>query len=156
MNNFLIISITIITSILLTMVTFALGSFAPDWILLTMVYWILALPKNTHLYTSWFVGLLADVAYGSILGVNALTFTIVGYLIIRAYKFFRYLTIYQQTILIFLLLIVKETFNLWINMILKINDYSYGDHYWKTITSALVWPAIFYGLRSIRRKYNVI
>tara|TARA_Y100000590_G_scaffold286981_1_gene323043 strand:- start:162060 stop:162530 length:471 start_codon:yes stop_codon:yes gene_type:complete len=156
MNNFLVITITILVSILLTMVTFALGPFAPDWILLVMIYWALALPTNANLYTSWFVGILADVAYGSILGINALTYTVIGYLIIKAYRFLRYMTIYQQTIIIFLLLFLKETFNMWINLILDTNDFSYGDYYWKTLTSAIAWPIIFYSLRSIRRKYNVI
>ena len=87
MNNFLIISASLIIALILTILTFVFGKYSPDWLYLVVIYWILAVPNSIGLVTAWFIGLLTDVAYGSILGSNALTFVIVSFIISRTYKF---------------------------------------------------------------------
>ena len=50
------------------------------------------------------IGLLVDVVLGSTLGVNALVYSLIAYLIFKSYMAIRYLTVLQQGILILLLL----------------------------------------------------
>ena len=101
------------------------------------------------------IGLLVDVVLGSTLGVNALVYSLIAYLILKSYMAIRYLTVLQQGILILLLLLVKSTLILWIDdMIGYASNYT-TSLYWMPIVSALAWPLVYYFLRNLRRKYNV-
>ena len=55
---------------------FSLEPFRPDWVLLVLMYWSLALPHRLNIGTAWVVGLLIDLATGSSLGVNSLTYSV--------------------------------------------------------------------------------
>ena len=83
MNNFLIILSTLIIALAITIITFVFGQYSPDWLYLVVIYWILAVPNSIGLTTSWFIGLLTDVAFGTILGSNALTFVLIAFIITR-------------------------------------------------------------------------
>ena len=154
MNSFLVISISFLISIALTISTFPLGSFSPDWIHLFLIYWLLATPKSVGLIISWLIGITVDVVVGSTLGANALAYVIISYIIFKTYKTIRYLTVFQQGIIVLLLLIFKYTIILWIDKLLTIGNYNLSV-YWIPLVSAVIWPIIFFSLRSIRRRYNV-
>tara|TARA_B100001123_G_C15091625_1_gene939864 strand:- start:152 stop:622 length:471 start_codon:yes stop_codon:yes gene_type:complete len=155
MNNFLIILSTLIIALAITIITFVFGQYSPDWLYLVVIYWILAVPNSIGLTTSWFIGLLTDVAFGTILGSNALTFVLIAFIITRTYKFVRYLTVYQQAIIIFLLLFIKQTILMWIDGMIRLEEINLSAYYWSVLTSSLIWPLIYFILRHVRRKYNV-
>ena len=154
MSKFFAILISLIFSVILTISTFPLGSFSPDWTQLFLIYWILAAPLSIGLLSSWIVGLVLDVVLGSTLGINALMYTIISYLVFKIHHIARYITVFQQSIVIIAILLIKFTLVLWIDSILSINNYNISL-YWSCLTSALCWPLVFYSLRVIRRKYNI-
>ncbi|MEC7832663.1 MAG: rod shape-determining protein MreD [Pseudomonadota bacterium] len=156
MNNFLIILVTLVIALALTIITFVFGEYSPDWLYLVVIYWILAVPNSIGLTTSWFIGLLTDVAFGTILGSNALTFVLIAFIITKTYKFVRYLTVYQQSIIIFLLLFLKQTILMWIDGMIRMEEIVLSAYYWSVLISALVWPLVYFVLRYIRRKYDVV
>ena len=154
MNNFVVITLSLLLSVVLTITTFPLGHFAPDWIHLFLIYWILATPGSIGLLIAWMIGLLVDVVLCSTLGVNALVYSLIAYLIFKSYMAIRYLTVLQQGILILLLLLIKSTIILWIDDMTGASNYT-TSLYWTPLISALVWPLVYYFLRILRRKYNV-
>ncbi len=154
MNNIVIIFLSTLISIVLTISTFPLGNFSPDWIYLFIIYWILAAPGLYSLLAIWLIGLLADATLGAVLGLNGLVYVIISFIILRSYKSLRYFTILQQSIIVFLLLAIKTTIIIWIDSLLNMDAYTFAL-YWSCFISALSWPIIFYSLRYIRRKYNI-
>jgi rod shape-determining protein MreD len=154
MSKFFAILLSLIFSVILTISTFPLGSFSPDWTQLFLIYWILAAPLSIGLLSSWVVGLVLDVVLGSTLGINALMYTIISYLVFKIHHIARYITVFQQSIVIIAILLIKFTLVLWIDSILSINNYNISL-YWSCLTSAVCWPLVFYSLRVIRRKYNI-
>ena len=154
MSKFFAILLSLIFSVILTISTFPLGSFSPDWTQLFLIYWILAAPLSIGLLSSWRVGLVLDVVLGSTLGINALMYTLISYLVFKIQHIARYITVFQQSIVIIVILLIKFTLVLWIDSILNINNYNISL-YWSCLTSALCWPLVFYSLRVIRRKYNI-
>ena len=154
MSKFFTILLSLIFSVILTISTFPLGSFSPDWTQLFLIYWILAAPLSIGLLSSWMVGLVLDVVLGSTLGINALMYTIISYLVFKIHHIARYITVFQQSIVIIAILLIKFTLVLWIDSILNIHNYNISL-YWSSLTSALCWPLVFYSLRAIRRKYNI-
>ena len=154
MNNFIIILLSFVISLLITTMTFSLGVFSPDWIQLVLIYWLLAVPSVIGLIGAWFIGIIADVTLGSTLGMHALTYVGISFIIMQSYKFLRYLTVYQQAIIIFIIFILKYTILLWTDRLLDINVYTLSI-YWTPLMSAILWPVVFYILRFIRRKYYI-
>ena len=154
MSKFFAILLSLIFSVILTISTFPLGSFSPDWTQLFLIYWILAAPLSIGLLSSWVVGLVLDVVLGSTLGINALMYTLISYLVFKIHHIARYITVFQQSIVIIVILLIKFTLVLWIDSILNINNYNISL-YWSCLTSALCWPLVFYSLRVVRRKYNI-
>ena len=154
MSSFFVITLSLLLSIILTISTFPLGYFSPDWIHLFLIYWILATPGSIGLVTAWVIGLLVDVVLGSTLGVNALVYSLIGYLIFKSYMMIRYLTVLQQSILILFLLLIKVTLILWIDDMMDTSNYT-TSLYWTPVISSFAWPLVYYFLRNIRRRYNI-
>jgi len=154
MNNPLVIILSTFFSVILTISTFPLGYFSPDWIFLVIIYWIIAVPGMYGFFVIWLIGIITDVAVGSTLGMNALTYVFLSYVVKRLYKSLRYFTVIQQSIIVLALMAIKITFLLWVDAMLGTDIYS-TTMFWTIITSAFVWPIIFFSLRYFRRRYNI-
>ena len=154
MNSSLVIILSTFLSVILTISTFPLGYFSPDWIFLIIIYWIIAVPNMYNFFVIWLIGIITDVAVGSTLGMNALIYVFLLFIVKKLYKSLRYFTVIQQGIIVLVLMILKITFLLWIDAMLSTDMYSVSM-YWTTLTSALVWPIIFFSLRHLRRRYNI-
>ena len=65
--------------------TFTFGVFSPDWIQLVLIYWLLAVPSVIGLIGSWVIGIIADVTLGTTLGMHALTYVGISFIIMQSY-----------------------------------------------------------------------
>ena len=130
--------------------------YKPEWIALTFIHWGLVSPKNTSILLAWFVGLLVDSLYGSILGQHALGFTIVMFLTLRMRSRVMLDSFVQQIFLLFLVLGTYLLINLWILGFTGNSPAGWG--YWTTVlTSLIIWPFYHYFLRifhAVRRPFE--
>ena len=120
--------------------------YRPEWLALTFIHWGLVSPNKSSLVLAWFVGLLIDAVYGSIIGQHALGFSIVLFLTLRMRSRLVLDSLFQQLFLICLVLGTYLLINLWI---LGITGNSpKGWSYWITVLSSLiVWPLYHYYLK---------
>ena len=58
----------------------------PDWLLLVLMYWVLALPHRVGVLWGFVVGLYHDVLVGTTLGQWALAYSLGAYFMLAAYK----------------------------------------------------------------------
>ena len=70
----------------------------PEWVVVTMVYWCLAMPERVGVFVAWGVGLLLDVLQGSILGQHALGLATVAYLAVLYHQRIRVFPLVQQSL----------------------------------------------------------
>lgn len=75
----------------------------PQWLLLVLLYWVVALPQRVGVFTALVVGLLADVLYGSVLGQHALAFSVSAWLALAVHQRFKVFPAVQQSLVVFLL-----------------------------------------------------
>jgi rod shape-determining protein MreD len=53
--------------------------FRPDFMMVVLLYWLLRAPNLCNVGTAWVVGMLVDLATGSLLGQHALSFCFTAY-----------------------------------------------------------------------------
>ena len=150
----LIILITIIFGLFLTLITLPLGYFAPEWMLLVVVYWAMAMPSNNKMFLAFLSGIILDIVFGQALGVSSLFYVVLIYFILRLYNSLRYMTIAQQAVVLFFFIFIKQHLLVWLYYIIDRNI-DYQALLIGSIISAFVWPLIYYTLRFVRRKFHI-
>lgn len=128
--------------------------FRPDFMLVVLLYWLLRAPYLCNIATAWVVGLLVDLATGSLLGQHALAFTLAAYI---ALSFQRRLVLFstlQIASYIFGLLFFTRAALL----ILKLFSGSEAPswhYFWPVITGMLLWQILRLVFGSlVRQKQN--
>ena len=150
----LIILLTLVIGLMLTLMMLPLGYIAPEWILLINIYWALALPSNTKMILAFVSGFFVDIILGHPLGISSLSYVIFIYIILSLYNSLRYMTVPQQVIVLFFLLIVKQHFYIWTFYMFGL-DIDYQTLIISTLTTAVLWPFIYFSLRFARRKWVI-
>ncbi len=124
----------------------------PDWTLLTVIYWCLAIPSKVNIRYAWATGILADLLQSSLLGYHALFYTAAAYIASSFHQRIRLYPPHQQVIPIFLMLLLCKIIEIWINGMV----YSFMTPRWEdmipVLTGMLAWPWIFAMLRHLRQK----
>lgn len=128
--------------------------YRPHWVLLCLLYWVMALPERVGMGTAWVAGLVLDALGGGLFGSNALALVLVTYFSELIHQRLRMFTSWQQCIIVF---IAVTALQLWTFLL---NHWLTGLTWnWQFIlpglVSALLWPWIFMLLRGMRRKLYV-
>ncbi|HSR02750.1 MAG TPA: rod shape-determining protein MreD [Methylophilaceae bacterium] len=122
----------------------------PDFMLVVLVYWLLRAPHLCHIGTAWIVGILVDLATGSLLGQHALAFTLTAYV---ALSFQRRLVLYTATQITFYVLGLLF-FSRLIILTLKLfagNEAPSWDYFLPVITGILLWQVLRVAFGSLAR-----
>ncbi len=158
MNDYKNLILTLILAMCLRIAPFPLviSHLNPDWVLLLLIYWSLALPYQQGVVNAWLVGLLTDVLIGCPLGEHALVYVLIVYVCITLHKRLRQFPLLQQMVFIFSCLLIAQIIVFWVESmrgVTKISSMFGGDalkmtrhfsmSFWLSIlTGTLVWPFI--------------
>jgi rod shape-determining protein MreD len=127
----------------------------PDWVLLVLIYWSMALPHRVGVGTGWLLGLISDALTGTLLGQHALAYSLVIFLTLKLHQRLRLYPLWQQALSILVLLSLGQLLLLWINGMIGRPIHSWL--YWlPSLIGALLWPFLFVILRGLRRAFRVI
>ncbi len=127
----------------------------PEWVSMVALYWCLAMPRTFGLGNAWMIGLILDVAQGSLLGQHAVGLCVVVYIANRTHKQIRLSPLGQQAVIISVLLLVKQTLVLWVYGIIGQLPDNLILYYVPSLMCLLLWPWAFIILRGIRRRYRI-
>lgn len=152
----IVILLSFIVAFILTMIPVSdnLEIYRPHWLILLLIYWCIAVPHRVGVFSGWLVGFFLDIHTDSLLGLHALTFAIVAYLAYKLHARIRLYPLFQQSLIILLLVTLSQIILLWLS---GITGNVRGDwSYWvSSLISMLCWPWIFFLMRNIRRVYGV-
>lgn len=112
--------------------------YRPDFMLVVLLYWLLRAPNLCNVSTAWLVGLLVDLATGSLLGQHALSFTLTAYFGLSYQRRLVLFNPWQLAGYVFALL----TFERLTILLLKLfagNDNPGWHYFLPIITSLLLW-----------------
>ncbi len=126
----------------------------PEWVALTLIYWVIALPHRVGLFTALLVGILLDVLEGAVIGQNALALTLLTLLGLTMYQRFRVFSPLQQAGIVAVLIGINQLVCQWVQ---NLEGAGAGSALFllPALTSALLWPLVLHLLRRLRRQYRV-
>jgi len=143
--------ITIIVSLMLMIMPLpeVVEPFRPDWLALTLIFWAMQLPRTWGVITAWVIGIVLDVAQGTLLGQHALGLCVIVFLTVRLHLLMRVFPLMQLTATIFALLALYRFLLFWINGVAGVS--SELVYYWgPVVTGTLLWPFLFMFLSGVR------
>lgn len=131
-----------------------LQAFRPDWLLLALFYWSIALPHKVNIGTAFIFGLLLDILMGAVLGVNALILSFIAYIAAVNYLTIRNFSMWQQALIVALLSSLYKLSHYWIEHFLTTASF-FPELMWPIVVNTLIWPWIFLLFRKYRRKLRI-
>ncbi len=129
-------------------------SFKPAWVVLVLLYWILAIPTKVSIGSAFLLGVVWDLVLGSILGVHALVLSVFAYLIALNYLILRNLSLWMQSLLVILFVFAVRLGIFFIELLLHNANFN-SQEIFGAIASGILWPWVFLLLRKIRRQLNL-
>ena len=132
----------------------SIDAFRPDWVLLVLLYWCIALPLRVNVLTAWVCGLLLDVLLGSILGVHAAAMALSVYIAVVNYQKIRNFSVWQQALIVGVIASLYHLVVFWLQRMLSDVVFLPGYLY-PVLTCVILWPWVFLMLRKIRRQFRI-
>ena len=131
----------------------------PTFVLLTLIYWNMALPDRIGIMAALSFGVFVDLIEGSLLGLHGILFVLITYVCQRFFYQFRVSPLWQQSSIIFFLFILyKQVFALdFMNTNQELTNLSDMSYFMNSLLfalfSAFIWPPLFLTLRYYRRRW---
>lgn len=129
--------------------------YRPQWVALVLIYWIMALPYRIGIGAAWMVGLFTDILEGSLLGIHALTFSVLAYITLSLHQRLRLFSYLQQSGIVLALVGLVMTGTYWIKVVSGQTASGGMQFLLGALSSAFVWPWLFLLLRQLRRGFDV-
>ncbi|WP_221075968.1 rod shape-determining protein MreD [Agarivorans aestuarii] len=129
-------------------------AFRPDWVLVCVFYWTIALPHRTNVGIAFVVGFILDLLLGSTLGVRALAMSIVAYIAATNFTRLRNFSVWQQALVVGGLTGLAKVVVFWAEYLVQDIQLPSG-YFYPVITTTVAWPWIFLLLRKLRRQWKI-
>lgn len=155
-HNGVIILFTLLIALMASIMPMPLSvdAFRPDWVLIVLMYWCMALPGRVNIVTAWIMGFILDVLLGSVLGVHAAAMAISIYIVVGNHQKIRNFSIWQQALIIGVLAALYHLVVFWLQRFL-IDVVFLPNYLYPVITTIVLWPWLFYLLRKVRRSFSI-
>lgn len=127
----------------------------PDWLLMAIMYWAMALPYRYSIITAWVLGVILDIFLGAHLGIRAMAFSLVTYIVVLHFQRLRHFPRWQQSLLIGCFIALYHLVVYWLQFVV-VGGTEFDWHLMQPVLSSLfIWWWVFWVLRNIRRNYKV-
>jgi len=126
----------------------------PEFVLIVLIYWNIALPNRVGVGIGWIAGLFFDVTTDALLGQHALTFALIAFLAIKLHQRIRVFPVWQQALTVLVLMMFQGTITQWIKGMLG-DAPSLSVFILPAMSTALFWPIGYFLMRQLRRYYQI-
>lgn len=152
-----LVLLTLVIALLLTILPLPpmAEDLRPQWVAMTLIFWALALPERVGVFWAFGVGLVLDVATGTLLGHHALGLSVVAYVAVELHPRVRIFSLWQQALFVWILLILERLLALWV--LGATGQPMPSLTYWgATFAGLLLWPWLQVVLRDLARRVGVV
>lgn len=128
--------------------------YRPDWLLLILIYWAMALPNRVSVGIAGLSGIIIDLLYGTSLGVHSFALAVPIYLVCANYQRIRNYSLLQQAMMVMVLSSLYHIIVYWLQYWITGIEFRW-IYLWPAVSSVILWPWLFWLLRKFRRNLNV-
>ncbi len=121
----------------------------PYWLALVVAYWVIEDPDRAGLGFAFLMGLLADLAFGGLLGEQALRLTVMAFILQRFRSQLRFFPLSQQSLAIGGLLLNDRVVSAAVHVTLGEPQLPWS-FWWAPLVGMALWAPIFLLLDSVR------
>lgn len=118
-----------------------LDAYRPEWLVLTVVYWLIRHPEKMGIVAGFITGLAMDVMSGSYFGIHSLALSLVCYLVLGMHRRLKMFPVIQQSMVMFFIAGIHLMIVYTMRSLLSVADNGL-EYMWQAFVSALVWPLI--------------
>ena len=115
----------------------------PDFVLLVLLYWLLRAPHLCNVGTAWMLGMLVDLASGSLFGQNALAYAFTGFVALTYQRRLVLFNEWQQAGYVLLLLLLTQL-SLLILKLFAGADLPGWSYFLPSVSGVLLWQVVVY------------
>ena len=150
-RNGWVLPVSLLLALLLGLVPLppTLQPMRPYWLALVLAYWVLEEPQKIGLGMAFMLGLIADLAFGGLLGEQAMRLVILTFILDRFRPRMRFFPLSQQAVAIGVLLLNDRVVSLVIHLVLGAVQLPWT--YWVAPLLGLVlWAPLYLVLDALR------
>lgn len=152
-HNAWLMPVSLLLAILLGLLPLpgVLQPFRPYWVALVLAYWLLEDEDRAGLGLAFLVGVVADIAYGGLLGEQSLRLVVLAFILQRFRAQLRFFPMPQQVVAIGGLLFNDRVISAGLRLALGEPQLPW-IHWWGPVVGMLLWAPLFVLLDSMRRE----
>jgi len=149
--NTLFIAISLIVAFLLNLQVWGRLPGVPDFVALALVFWGIHQPRRVGIGIAFFMGLMMDVNDATLLGENALAYTLLSYLAITIHRRVLWFPVQKQAVHVLLLMLLMQAVQCLVQYL--VNGRAPGWLFFlESATAALLWPIVSWLLLAPQRR----
>ena len=119
-----------------------LQPFRPYWLALVIVYWLIEAPEHVGIGLAFLMGVAADIAFGSLLGEQALRLTVMAFIVQRFRSQLRFFPLSQQALALAGLLLNDLVVGAAVHVALG-ERLVPAAFWWSPVSGMLLWAPVF-------------
>ncbi len=149
-----IVFLTLIVSLFLEILPLPYWSIyaRPQFVFLFLIYWTLFNSTYVTVEVACIAGLILDLLTGTAFGAHGLVFAVVIYVLTKLRRQMQYFPKIQQSIMIFILLMLNLALSYWIHGFSGLPPKTWA--YWLPgLTTIFLWPVVRWMLDRFRRTH---
>jgi len=123
----------------------------PDFVALGLVFWSIHQPRRVGIGVAFFMGLLMDVHDATLLGENALAYTLLSYFAITIHRRVRWFPLGTQTLHVLPLLLLAQAVELVVRLIIS-GKFPGWLYFADSFVAAALWPVATFLLLAPQRR----
>ena len=150
-RNGWVLPVSILVAILLGLVPLPapLQPLRPYWLALVLAYWLLEAPDRVGLGMSFIIGLVADLAFGGLLGEQALRLVVLAFILERFRARLRFFPMSQQAMTMGVLLLNDRVINAVIHLVMGVPQVPVLT-WCAPLIGAVLWAPLHFLLDALR------
>jgi rod shape-determining protein MreD len=135
------IVLSLLGAFMLNLLPWGGWSGVPDFVALTLVFWSIHQPRKVGIGVAFVMGLLMDVHDASLLGQNALAYTLLSYFAIMIHRRVLWFPVGTQALHVLPLLLVMQAVQLVIQIAVD-NKFPGWFYFIESLVAVVLWPLI--------------
>lgn len=123
----------------------------PDWMLLVLLYWVLADEPRVSVSGAWLMGLAVDLLLGTLLGLHALIYAVIIFIAQRNRNSVARLPMWQQVLFVVICVLLSLIIQLVVYHSIGLSVVTPG-YFVSLLMGPLLWPWLSWLLNGLQRQ----